>query len=394
VPVPRAAAADTAVEDTERWFIDRGVPHFIRGYSASRDVFTRVLPILTAIFLLEMLGALNFTWAAWVNVLAAAGGFGLLLGVWVLANVMRDRPPLARPDQVGRIELVVFVLAPAALPLVFGGQLGSAALTVAGNLTLLGMIYIVTSYGLVPMTRWGVIYVARQLGSLLNLLIRALPFLLLFVTFLFIQTESWQVASQLPNARFVALSLLFVAVGVLFVIARLPREIGELAHFESWVTVRELATGTPAEQLAPAVDDTKAPDRTLTRRQWGNVSLVVLVATGVQVVFVSIMIGAFFVLFGMLAVPVSTVATWVGVDPADLDVIGTLTIAGDRYHLTVELLRVAGFLAAFSGLYFTVYVLTDATYRSEFFDEVVGEVRVALAARAIYLAASEENDER
>ena len=53
----------------------------------------------------------------------------------------------------------------------------------------------------------------------------------------------------------------------------------------------------------------------------------------------------------------------------------------------------AGFLAAFSGLYFTVYVLTDATYRSEFFDEVVGEVR-GTGRGAIYLAASEENDER
>jgi hypothetical protein len=389
VPAPRAA-----IEDTERWFIDRGMPHFISRYSASRDVFTRTLPILTAIFLLELLGALNLEWAVWVNVLAAAGGFGLLLGIWALANVLRERPALVRPGQIGRIELVVFVLAPAALPLVFGGQLGSAALTVAGNLTLLGIIYIATSYGLVPMTRWGVIYVARQLGSLLNLLVRALPLLLLFVTFLFIQVESWQVAGELPIARFVALSLLFVVVGILFVVARLPREIGQLAQFESWGAVRQLAIGTPAEQLTSTVVDTDAPDRPLTRRQWGNVSLVVLVATGVQVVFVSIMIGAFFVLFGLLAVPLTTVAAWVGVATTDVDVIGTLTIAGDPYRLTVELLRVAGFLAAFSGLYFTVYVLTDATYRSEFFDEVVGEVRVALAARAIYLAASEEGDGR
>jgi hypothetical protein len=205
--------------------------------------------------------------------------------------------------------------------------------------------------------------------------------------------ESWQVAGQLPNARFVALALLFVVVGIFFVLARLPREIGQLAQFESWAAVRDLATGTPAERLAPAVDDADVPDRPLTRRQWGNVSLVVLVATGVQVALVSIMIGAFFVLFGMLAVPLATLASWVGVATADVDVIGTLTIAGDPYRLTVELLRVAGFLAAFSGLYFTVYVLTDATYRSEFFDEVVGEVRVALAARAIYLAASDEGEE-
>jgi hypothetical protein len=123
------------------------------------------------------------------------------------------------------------------------------------------------------------------------------------------------------------------------------------------------------------------------------VSLVVLVATGVQVAFVSVMIGAFFVLFGMLAVPLDTLASWVGADPGDVDVIATLTVSGDAYPLTVELLRVAGFLAAFSGLYFTVYVLTDATYRSEFFDEVVGEVRVALAARVAYLAAIDAQDD-
>jgi hypothetical protein len=123
------------------------------------------------------------------------------------------------------------------------------------------------------------------------------------------------------------------------------------------------------------------------------VSLVVLVATGVQVAFVSIMIGGFFVLFGMLAVPETTVASWVGVTEPDV-IGGAITIFGDDYHLTAELLRVSGFLAAFSGLYFTVYVLTDAAYRTEFFDEVVREVRVALAVRVVYLAAVEESAPR
>ena len=55
--------------------------------------------------------------------------------------------------------------------------------------------------------------------------------------------------------------------------------------------------------------------------------------------------------------------------------------------LTAELLQVAGFLTAFSGFYFTVYVLTDATYRKEFLDEVLVELRQAFAVRAVYLAA-------
>jgi hypothetical protein len=382
-----AASPPVAIERTERWFIERGVPHFISGYSASRDVFTRTLPILTAIFLLEMLGALNLEWEPWVNVLAAAGGFAFLVGVWAGVNTLRHRKPLARPEEVGRIELGVFVLAPAALPFLFDFDQWQSALTTAGgNLALLGIIYLGTSYGLVPMTRWGAVYVARQIGSLLNLLIRALPLLLLFVTFLFIQAESWEVAGRIRGARFTALVLLFVIVGVLFVTTRLPREIGELARFDAWATVRELARGTPADELQPS--RAASTDRPLTRRQWGNVSLVVIVATGVQVALVSVTIGAFFVLLGMLAVPEATVASWVGA--AKPDVIGALTIGGDDYRLTAELLRVSGFLASFSGLYFTVYVLTDAAYRSEFFDEVVGEVRVALAARVLYLAAVDE----
>ena len=54
--------------------------------------------------------------------------------------------------------------------------------------------------------------------------------------------------------------------------------------------------------------------------------------------------------------------------------------------LTEQLLRVAGFLTAFSGLNFTVYLVTDVTYRREFRDEVVGELRQAFAVRAVYRA--------
>ena len=46
----------------------------------------------------------------------------------------------------------------------------------------------------------------------------------------------------------------------------------------------------------------------------------------------------------------------------------------------------AGFLGVVSGFYFTICVITDATYRAEFFTEVVAEVRQSLAVRTVYLA--------
>ena len=47
----------------------------------------------------------------------------------------------------------------------------------------------------------------------------------------------------------------------------------------------------------------------------------------------------------------------------------------------------AGFLAAFTGMYFTVVLSTDATYREEFAEDVTPQIRQALAVHVIYLSA-------
>ena len=44
-------------------------------------------------------------------------------------------------------------------------------------------------------------------------------------------------------------------------------------------------------------------------------------------------------------------------------------------------------IAAFSGLYYAIAVLTDSTYREEFLNEVTDEMRATFVARAEYLAA-------
>src|SRR5207253_2748162 len=97
-----------------------------------------------------------------------------------------------------------------------------------------------------------------------------------------------------------------------------------------------------------------------------------------------LMIGVFFVVFGLLTVTPDTAAAWSG---GPVHLVADWLWWGRPVALTTELLQVAGFLTAFSGFYFTVYVLTDETYRREFLDDVLGEVREALAVRAVYLAA-------
>lgn len=367
----------------ERWFIRRGVPHFIEGYSAVRDIFTRAAGLLTLIALVEVLLALSFS-AWWANALAVLGGLGLVLGGWALLNRWRGRPPLARPRSVGPVEVGAFVLLPALVPAVFGGDLGRAAGVVAANLGLLGLIYVVTSYGVIPITRWAIIRAARELGSTLMLFARAVPLLLLFVTFLFINAELWQIAAGLEGVTFVGTLGLLGAAGAIFLVARLPREVAGLGHFESREALEAACAGTPVAGLA-AGDGPPPPQPPLSRRQWANVGLVVLFGQAVQILLVAVLVGAFLVLLGLLIMRTDVILAWT--QTATTTALGpAVTLFDRRFQLTEELLRVAGFLAAFSGLYFAVTAVIDPSYREEFFEPVVDEVRQVFAVREVYLA--------
>ena len=59
-------------------------------------------------------------------------------------------------------------------------------------------------------------------------------------------------------------------------------------------------------------------------------------------------------------------------------------IAGQLW-LSVELVKVSSALAAFSGLYYAIAVLTEATYRQEFLADVETSLRETFADRARYL---------
>jgi hypothetical protein len=103
---------------------------------------------------------------------------------------------------------------------------------------------------------------------------------------------------------------------------------------------------------------------------------------GLQIILVAAAIGLFYVGFGLVAVREATMVAWIG---DDLDRIATLTLFGNEVLLTWDLIRVAGLIAALSAVQLTFSALTDQTYRAEFFEGMLVEMREALAARAIYL---------
>jgi hypothetical protein len=373
------------IDETERWFVRRGIPHLIEDYRATEDVFTRALPVLGLLFVLGIFNAINLEWGWLANLAALAATIGAVVGGWALINRSRGRRWSQPPDRVGPVELAAFVLVPSVLPLIFGTQVRSALVSLVGYLLVLGVVYFVTSYGLVPMTRWALVESKREIGTVAGLFGRALPLLLLFSVALFINTEVWQVASSLDGVLFWAVVAFFVLVGTAFLLIRLPGELNRLRDQLEGDALVAACAGTPmadaSRRLVAAGEVRSVP---LKRRQQGNVLLVLLFSQAVQVVLVTVAMSLFFFVFGLVAIRPPVVAAWIG--DIGTEVVATWEVGGETFELTRALIHVAGFLGVLSGFYFTVYVITDATYREEFFTEILDEVRTALAVRATYLA--------
>jgi hypothetical protein len=200
---------------------------------------------------------------------------------------------------------------------------------------------------------------------------------LLFITFLFINTEVWQVASSLSTPVLWLAVAFFGALAVGFLVARLPEEVAAVNDDLDPDAVRRAVAGTPLEdRVGDVEDDVRAEP--LARKQRVNLLLVLLITQMSQVLLLSLAVWVFFLSFGAVAIEDSVISGWVG-DAAPHHVPGL------RF-LSQELLQVSIFLAAFSGLYFTVYAVTDSTYRDQFFREITDELERAVGVRAAYLA--------
>jgi hypothetical protein len=283
----------------ERWFLGHGLPYFVDDVRAGvhRGLARGRLVVVVLI------------------ALAVGAAAGLVVG------------PLA-----GRLDLGLTV----------GAQTAIAVL----------LLYALTTLRAWAIATWAFRRTLRSLGQLFPLVTRALPLLLLFITFLFINAEVWEVAADLDGSVMWLTVALFTAITVGFLLARLPEEL---------------------DGLAPTADQ----DR-IGGLQRANLVLVLLIVQLVQVLLLALAVFAFFVGFGLLVMEPDTIRGWTGQE--------TLHALSFFERANIELLQVSTFLAAFSGLYFTVYAVTDEVYRKQFFTGIEHELERAVSAHRAYRA--------
>ena len=354
----RAELRPVETADYERRFRRAGLPLFVEGFSASTDVFNRAAPLLGLVFLGELLGAGKLDWSWWQNLLAIAGALALMLAAVAIINVLRGRPARAVPNRLGRTELAAFVILPALLPLIFGGQLGSAVATVAANLFLLILIYAVFVYGLLAILVWVFSRLAGQLRSSLGLLAKAVPLLAIFALLSFTTEEMWDMFGKMAGFDYSGRDRPLRRARL-----RFPTGAGPArgAHARGRGRGGPAAEPRAAGQRRPGA--VRQPgDPGADRQHHGRPVLR-------RLRFVR----------GRRRTCGSSGWTSPG------DTLLSFSLGGQDFQLTAELLRVAGGLAAFSGFYFAVAMLTDSTYREEFLTELTEEMRTSFRDRREYL---------
>lgn len=373
------------VEDVERWFVRRGLPHAIDDYSAREDVLTRTVPFLSIVFLAEVVTtAFGDRFTGWAQAGALVLAIAIVIGGIGAVNRARHRRTFALPDDIGPAELALFIVLPAVLAFALDRSSTEAVLLAVGNAVLVGLAFVFAYYGVLPMIVFGLRQVWRRLQTLTQLMARVLPLLLLFVTFVFLNAEMWQVANDFTPAAYTVVTVSIASVAFAFVAVRLPIELDHLARFESWDEVCAIASGTNAPRLPRVVDELTVPLLDLDRRDRRNVSVLLFVSYAVQVLLIGLIVTAVLVVFGVLAIREATILQWT-VRPEDsLDAILRFRIGGATHVLTWNHLAVAGFIGVFSMLQFAVQLMRDEDYRAEFSTDVSGEIREVLAVQALY----------
>jgi hypothetical protein len=313
----------------EAWFLTHGLPYFVAEERAAARAGLRVRRLASLVLVLVVLAA-GAGALAWATDTSYAAGPALWLSLTVLA-----------------------LLWYAATALRAGPILGFALSRTLGSVRFVA-----------PMAS------------------RALPLLLVFVTFLFVNAEAWEMTSNLPFGLLWFTVLLMFGLAVLFLLVRLPEEVDRVDDEVDDDFVVRACAGTPLEQASREV----AADPTIDPQEHAQVSgferwnliLVLLVIQSVQVLLLSVTVFVFFMLFGSLVMQEQTQLSWSGLD--------SLRTLPHLDSVSVSLTKVSLFLASFSGFYFTVSAVTDDTYRRQFFSVVESQMERAVGMRTVYLA--------
>ncbi|MGI5129241.1 hypothetical protein ACQEVB_20720 [Pseudonocardia sp. CA-107938] len=382
---------DLQRDEVEAWFRGRGLPLIVHRSEQRRALITRTAPAV--VFL--------------------AGIFVILIVLYGIGTAPEaedpTEPTIGYVDTVILLPLVplTFLVLPSLAAWVTRGLLrrlsGTVGLTVgcvivvvAASLvpvlaeandfapyldavitavTVVALLLLLTRLGVGAIVVWASRKALQQVRGVGAMASRVLPLLLLAVLLAFFTGELWQAANSLSRAQMWVVVAFLAVIALGFMITTFSDELPALR--EASRTRTDLATRLQDTPLAGCT--APAGRNRLTRPERLNVVLVLFLAQAVQVVAFAAVVFAFFVVFGLLMITPATMESYLAGAPH-----AEATLFGLPIPVSNALFQVSLFLAAFSGLYFTASKTTDERYRQAFYEPLIDEIALSLAARDIY----------
>lgn len=245
--------------------------------------------------------------------------------------------------------------------------------------------------GIDTLLYWVLKQTVREFSTLTTMTVKVLPVLMIAVLFFFVNGDIWRVADALEFSRVwqvvAVLGTLGALVSISTVYDRTKKLLGartgdavEVFVPADYAAATEEAGGhwgkTYRAVSAPVLDASPG----IRRGEWYNLTLLPVLVQTIQALLFGVLVFAFFVWFGDIAIPGSTVTSWLTHESTQL------TIAGLEFPYSTVLVKVSMVLGAFAALNFMAQTATDPAYSQEFLEPVLLHVRQVVMIRNIYLA--------
>jgi hypothetical protein len=363
----------------DRWFLERGLPAVLRPGALVRRLWPRSAPAFAALAVCMANSAVVVavtgkhtididgqpTRTEWFVLVLVV----LVLPLAALAGWLVSRIATTRGRSVAATVSVVIA--------VVGGILGGPSPRVVADLIVEGivlvLIVVLTATGVGSILAWTVRTTLAHLAAAGQLLLRALPVLMLTIL-VFFNSPVWLMASTVTRPR-LWLALLFLA--------------GIAAAFVVTVTIDRfkplIATATPPADHRVRLADTPfetMPDPAgaypLRRVERVNVMFVMAASQLTHIMVVAVVTALIFFVLGLILLSPELLAAWTRNGSSDGTFLGmTVPVPGSLIQITM-------FLGALTFMYVSARAAGDGDYRAQFLDPLVDDLQLTLTARARY----------
>lgn len=367
----------------ERWFLQRGLPAVLRPGVLVQRVWTRSAPALAGLAVVALFSIL---------IVAATGehtididGNPTRTEWFVIAVVLLVLPTVAvtgrlvslsaDPRLRGAVSTVSLGIA--AVGVFYGGPSSRVLTDVVTETVLVVLIFVCTATGIGAILGWAVRMTLANLASVGNLLLGALPVMLLTVL-VFFNGPVWTMAATISRPRLWLALTFLILIAVAFLSSSTWSRVQPILSPEAKVPGDAVQlSGTPFESM---------PDRPrrvpLSKAERLNVAFVLTMSQIVQVLTVAVVTGLLFLVFGLILISPELLSALAPGSPTDGRVLGmTLPVPQALIHVTM-------FLTALTFMYLAARAVADKDYRAQFLDPLLEDLRFTLVARDRYRTAT------